>query len=86
MIEEQNTLLEHRNEIGMISDSNLTISQDLNTMLAEKATEYYSLLEAHNKVTEEMKKSHYVSKSFKTISYHITLLYIKKLIINYYVT
>lgn len=31
-------------------------------MLAEKATQYYTLLEAHNKGTEEMKKSHNVSK------------------------
>lgn len=31
-------------------------------MLAEKATQYYALLEAHNKGTEEMKKNHHVSK------------------------
>lgn len=46
----------------MILDSNLHISQELITMLAEKATQYYTLLEAHNKGTEEMKKSHNVSK------------------------
>lgn len=61
-IVEQSTLLEHRNEIGMILDSNLNISQELITMLAEKATQYYALLEAHNKGTEEMKKNHNVSK------------------------
>jgi len=45
----------------MILYSNLDISQELITMLAEKATQYYTLLEAHNKGTEEMKKSHSVS-------------------------
>lgn len=47
----------------MILDSNLSISQELITKLAEKATQYYTLLEAHNKGTEEMKKSHNVSKN-----------------------
>lgn len=46
----------------MILDSNLNISQEIITMLAEKTTQYYTLLEAHNKGTEEMKKSHNVSK------------------------
>lgn len=46
----------------MILDSNLNISQELNTIFAEKFTQYYMLLEAHNKGTEEMKKSHNVSK------------------------
>ncbi|XP_050541845.1 kinesin-like protein KIF18A isoform X2 [Daktulosphaira vitifoliae] len=65
VIEEKNTLLEHRNEIGMILDSNFHISQELNKMFAEKTNEYYSLLEAHNKATEEMKKSHSnMTKSF----------------------
>lgn len=63
MNEEQATLLEHRNEIGMILDSNLNISHELITMLAEKATHYYSLLEAHNKASQEMRKSHFVSKN-----------------------
>jgi len=62
IIEEQNTLLEHRNEIGMILHSNLSISHELITMLADKTTQYYTLLEAHDKGTEEMKKSHHVSK------------------------
>jgi len=30
-------------------------------MLAEKSNQYYTLLEAHNKNTEEMKKNHNVS-------------------------
>ncbi|XP_050431645.1 kinesin-like protein KIF18A isoform X2 [Adelges cooleyi] len=63
--EESNVLLEHRNEIGMILDSKYHISQNLNTMFAEKTNEYYTLLEAHNKATEEMKKSHAnITKSF----------------------
>lgn len=46
----------------MIQDSNLRVNQELTTMLAEKANQYYTLLEAHNKGTEEMKKSHNVSE------------------------
>jgi len=46
----------------MILDSNLHTSLELITMLAEKATQYYTLLDAHNKVTQEMIKSHNVSK------------------------
>lgn len=65
IIEEQATLLEHRNEIGMILDSNLNISHELITMLAEKSNQYYTLLEAHNKNTEDMKKNHNnITKSF----------------------
>jgi hypothetical protein len=44
----------------MILDSNLNISQELITMLAEKATQYYNLLEASNKVSEDMKKDYIV--------------------------
>lgn len=45
----------------MILDSNLHISQELITMLVEKATQYYTLLEASKKVSEDMKKDHIVS-------------------------
>lgn len=48
----------------MILDSNLNISHELITMLAEKANQYYTLLEAHNKNTEIMKKDHNVSNIF----------------------
>lgn len=41
--------------------NNLIISHELITMLADKTTEYYTLLVAHNKDTIEMKKSHHVS-------------------------
>lgn len=44
----------------MILDSNFHISQELIKIFAEKTNEYYSLLVAHNKATEEMKKSHSV--------------------------
>lgn len=52
----------------MILDSNLNISHELITMLAEKTNHYYALLEAHNKATEEMKKSQNVSKHILCIS------------------
>jgi len=45
----------------MILDSNLNISNELITMLAEKSNQYYTLLNAHNKNTEDMKKNHIVS-------------------------
>ncbi|XP_025412743.1 kinesin-like protein KIF18A isoform X2 [Sipha flava] len=65
IIEEEVNLSDHRNEIGMILDSNLNISQELITMLAEKATQYYNLLEASNKVSEDMKKDYIsITKSF----------------------
>lgn len=44
----------------MILDSNLNISHELITMLAEKSNQYYTLLEAHKKNTEDMKKNHNV--------------------------
>lgn len=55
----------------MILDSNLHISQELITMLAEKTTQYYKLLEVHNKCTEDMKKNHNVSKCDKILQLHI---------------
>lgn len=60
-MEEQIALLDHRNEIGMILENHFTISQDLITMLAEITTQYYTLSEEQNNITEEMKKAHYAS-------------------------
>jgi len=45
----------------MILHSNFNISHELITKLAEKSNHYYTLLEAHNKNTEDMKKDHNVS-------------------------
>lgn len=64
IIEQEINLCDHRNEIGMILDSNLNISHELITMLAEKTTQYYTLLDASKKVSEDMKKDHTVSNAF----------------------